>query len=498
MTPPRPLLIASLPARNVTDAHAEVGRAMRGGADVAEVRFDRWSDRSRPAMADLFPSRLPLMATLRSRAEGGEGPDDAPGRDRWRADVESLPFELIDLEPARDPFPAPGSTTSPGRYVLSTHLPAGWQGAELRRSALRDPQGARFVKLVAPCDFTRFRSELLPAVRALDAPRLTIHTTGPSGPLLRAIGARIHSAAIYSALPADPDAGDGEAVEPSQIPIDELRPFVDGGSRGPLFAIFGHPIGHSLSPGVHGRWMRAARHPGLYLGLDASTDREFVDGLAVVGELGFRGLNVTHPWKQLAASLATETSQAVERTASANTLTLLADGVRAENTDLIAILRRLGELRATGRWDGHALTVVGSGATARSTTVAAQTLGADVFLAGRNSSHVRELARSMSATVADGRQGAPARLVVNATPLGRSGAGKPEVDLAELVPREGYVLDWVYRPEEPSVADAARARAAAYEDGLRLFVYQAAASYEIWWGEPPPESAVDRELAGAQ
>jgi len=44
------------------------------------------------------------------------------------------------------------------------------------------------------------------------------------------------------------------------------------------------------------------------------------------------------------------------------------------------------------------------------------------------------------------------------------------------------------------VAEAARAAGATYEDGWRLFVYQAAASYALFWGQPPSDASVARAI----
>ncbi len=124
MTPDTPLLIVTLPGRTVEAVRAEVEIARAGGADVAEVRLDRWSTTERSRAAELFPSPLPLMATLRSRAEGGEGPDAPEERIATLEEATRLPFRWVDLEEARDgPMVASFPAGADAVRVLSTHLP---------------------------------------------------------------------------------------------------------------------------------------------------------------------------------------------------------------------------------------------------------------------------------------------------------------------------------------------------------------------------------------
>ena len=57
--------------------------------------------------------------------------------------------------------------------------------------------------------------------------------------------------------------------------------------------------------------------------------------------------------------------------------------------------------------------------------------------------------------------------------------------MAPLVRPGTHVVDWVYAPDTPLVRDAAERAGATYEDGRRLLVYQAAATYGVWWGQEP-------------
>ena len=488
MSRARPQIVVSLPARTLDDAARQAVAARDHGADVAELRVDRLSAAERSSLERLFPSPLPLVATYRSRAEGGEGEDDPAARQRVLLDLASRPFRWLDLELARDLdlLPLLPPTERLGR-IVSCH-PAPTEAARWT-DRLRELEGVDGIgKVVVPASVGQALRDVVPQAARVGE-EVVIHTTGPSGPLLRAWAGRFGLPLVYAALPESCGAA---PVEASQIEVDRLRPFLESEEPAPLFAVCGRPIGHSRSPSLHTGWMREAGRCGLYVALEIADEREFLDALGPLADGGFRGLNVTHPLKTVAAEAATELGAGARTCGAANCLTLGDGAVVAENTDLLAVLRRLEELRASGRWDGHALSVVGAGGAARATLAAARELGASATVYARRPAAARELAERFDARFGVAREGPAADLLVHATPVGRDAGGTLEVPLAPLLRRGGHVLDWVYGAASPVVRRSAEAASATYEDGWRLLVYQAAASYEIWWDQAPDPRSVAR------
>jgi shikimate dehydrogenase len=321
---------------------------------------------------------------------------------------------------------------------------------------------------------------------------VAVLTTGGSGPILRALARRLGAPLAFASLP---DRSERSAVEPSQVPVDRLRPFLYADGDAPLFAVAGRPVAHSQSPRVHSRWMAAAGHPGLYVPLEFADDAEFVESLPLLAEAGFRGLNVTHPFKAAAFEAATSAAPGAEAVRAANCLTLRNGEVLAENTDLAAVLRRLEELRSGPATQAAGVTVLGAGGAARATLAAARLLRLPATVVARRPEAARAVAREFDATALPPGPVPPGTIVVHATAAGRGGAEDLDGALGAAVAHAAYVLDWVYRPESPRVADLARSAGAPYEDGWRLFVYQAAASYSVWWDEEPAARVSD-ELLG--
>ncbi len=487
-----PALVVSLPARTVKEARAQIEAARGAGADLAEVRCDRFPPDEFRKLGELFPAGVPLVGTLRSRAEGGEGPDDPDERARLIHQMASHPFREIDVELARD-LPKATELSRPGKrgLIVSSHSTTYVTASEWGR-LVREPGPFGSVrKIVVPATVGQLLTEFVPMLPPPGENALVVHTVGPSGPLLRAWSRRFGFPFVYAALPDDSAVG---TVETSQIPVDRLRPFVMSEDDAPLFAVVGHPVAHSLSPSVHARWMRAEQKVGLYLALDLLDQQELVDAIPQLISGGFRGLNVTHPFKEAALEVADRLGAGAEACGVANTLSFEQDEVVAENTDLAAILRRLEELRSAGIWDATAIGVIGAGGAARATLAAARTLGVEARVWARRPDRATALAREFGAQAVGPDEVFRTKLVVHATPIGRGDPGAGEFPRPEWLLRGGHLVDWVYRAEDPVVRLSTEAAGVTYEDGSRLLVYQAAASYGIWWGEEPAPELIDAVL----
>ena len=121
MSAARTLLIVSSPARDVTSARRDVAVSWAASAELPLELPPRAAGRLKHArrLSEMFPTELPLIATLRSRAQGGEGPDDPADRARILDAAFALPFAFVDYELGRDDPSAShprGGTRPTARY----------------------------------------------------------------------------------------------------------------------------------------------------------------------------------------------------------------------------------------------------------------------------------------------------------------------------------------------------------------------------------------------
>lgn len=251
---------------------------------------------------------------------------------------------------------------------------------------------------------------------------------------------------------------------------------IGAGTR--LFALLGHPVGHSLSPAMHNAAFRVLGIDAAYLALDCSSDLvgPLIRGIAAAGGGG----NVTIPHKAEAAraiGLADHDPDAVCNTFWQE------DGVlRGANTDPEGIL---GALRHAGVEGGRWL-VVGTGGSARGVLAAARQAGAAVAVQSRDAARAAafgDSARRLGVTVVERGE---CEVLVNATPLGLRRDDPVPASLAELAGVR-VVLDLVYARGETALVRSARAIGLVALDGREVLLGQGVAAFRHWFpGISPP------------
>ena len=111
--------------------------------------------------------------------------------------------------------------------------------------------------------------------------------------------------------------------------------------RAKLAGVMGWPVGHSLSPTLHGYWLQALNIDGAYVPL-AVRPENFVGALRMLPKLGFAGVNVTIPHKEAALAAVDEVDAAARRIGAVNTVVVRPDGtLKGSNTDTFGFLENM-------------------------------------------------------------------------------------------------------------------------------------------------------------
>lgn len=247
-----------------------------------------------------------------------------------------------------------------------------------------------------------------------------------------------------------------------------------------LLGLLGWPVAHSLSPQLHAAAIAAAGLDLAYLAFPVPP-ASLETAVAGLGALGALGANVTVPHKAAVLALADEVGPEAAAVGAANTLTWRAGRLFADNTDLPGLQSVLAEL---GVEAGDGVLLCGAGGAARAAAVALGRAGARVEVLSRRPEAVAGVREVLEAAGGSVGPVARPRLLVNATPLGLHGEDPP-ARLLELGPGQ-IALDLVYGREPTPFVRAALAAGATAADGLGLLVAQAAFSFAIWTGAPPP------------
>ncbi|HWZ62247.1 MAG TPA: shikimate dehydrogenase [Steroidobacteraceae bacterium] len=261
------------------------------------------------------------------------------------------------------------------------------------------------------------------------------------------------------------------------------------------YGVVGHPVGHSLSPFIHGLFARDTGQAMSYRLYDVSP-AEFSGFVAGFFDRGGRGLNVTVPHKVIAVEAANELTSRAAHAAAVNTLALRDDGtILGDNTDGVGLVRDLCDnlgLVVTNR----RILVIGAGGATRG--VLAPLLGlspTSVVIANRTPERAQALAAAftdLGSTQGVGFEDVgdqPFDLVINATSASLSGEIPP---LPPSVIGPGTVCyDLAYGRAATAFVDWARGRGCAQAlQGWGMLVEQAAESFRVWRGIRPATGKV--------
>ncbi len=259
----------------------------------------------------------------------------------------------------------------------------------------------------------------------------------------------------------------------------------------PLAGVIGHPIAHSLSPALHGFWLKRYGINGHYIPMDVA-QADLKQALALLPKLGFVGLNVTIPHKETVLGLADVVSDRAALIGAANTLIFRKDGkIHADNTDGAGFIANLRQNATNWNPQAGPAAIFGAGGAARAVIAALVELGVpELRIANRTRARAEALRADFGTRlqVYDWLQAAHmlegAALVINATSLGM--AGKPDfpVSLAALE-RGALVTDLVYTPLMTQFLIDAQEHGAQIVDGLGMLLHQAAPGFERWFNQRP-------------
>lgn len=266
------------------------------------------------------------------------------------------------------------------------------------------------------------------------------------------------------------------------------------------YAVFGHPVAHSLSPRIHAAFAAQRGIALQYDALDATRDG-FAAALAGFAAQGGVGANVTLPLKEAAFALSTQTSDRAQRAGAVNTLSYRDGHWHGDNTDGTGLVRDLTGRRSLDLRGRRAL-LLGAGGAARGVAAALLDAGIrELVIVNRSPERADALVdalgepgRAWSRYWDDLREQGDFELIINATAIGRDPSAGFALPLS-LVNSLTLAVDLNYG--EVAIPFLAWARAAQCRDtvdGLGMLVEQAAESFELWHGVRPDTDPVYASL----
>jgi shikimate dehydrogenase len=260
--------------------------------------------------------------------------------------------------------------------------------------------------------------------------------------------------------------------------------------------LIGAGIQRSLSPLMH---ETEAQNHGLRLNytlldvdLDAVTADTLPGMLRTVRSQGYRGLNITFPFKQAVLPLLDSLSDEARDMGAVNTVIFDNDKANGHNTDGSGWSRAFQA--ALPEADLRRVTLMGAGGAGSAVAHAALRLGvAHLVIHDRVHERAAALASALCTHYGRGRASAEADIekaleqstgLIHATPTGMDKL--PGLPLPGRLLHPGlWVTEVVYFPMETDLLKAARAAGCATADGGGMAVWQAVGAFELFTGLKP-------------
>jgi shikimate dehydrogenase len=274
---------------------------------------------------------------------------------------------------------------------------------------------------------------------------------------------------------------------------------VDANTR--ICAIFGHPVGHSLSPAIHNAAFEALGLNFVYVAHEVQP-ADLPAAMAGIRALGYRGLSVTIPHKVAALNLVDEVDDTARRIGCINTVVNEGGVLKGRNSDGLGALGALRAAQIDPR--GAEVVVLGSGGAARAiaVTLVAEAPPSRLTLLGIEEPELAALASTLrdqgNSEIVVGRLDRSelgpaleqAQLVLHTTPVGMAPRSEQSVVPADLLHSKLTVFDAVYTPRRTRLLLDAAERGCRTVEGLEMFLGQALVQFELWTGQQAPREVM--------
>ncbi|NNM34952.1 MAG: type I 3-dehydroquinate dehydratase [Gemmatimonadetes bacterium] len=453
--------------RGLLERLEAVEQRLAGTDYLQEVRLDYLEDPDEGA-ARLGPWASRLIVTCRPSRQGGgyDGQEDARVRVLERAAATSPRY--VDLE-ADAPVDAAGAIRRAGArgIMASWHL---WD--------FGGPEVASAVRRLLACDADR-RKLAVAVSDAADLVDLRGHSNahgdlftigmGPAGALSRCRYREFGAQWTYVSAEAE------TTTAPGQMTLETALAWGLPDAAGhPFVALLGGPqIAASPGPACYNRLFRHLGRPWTYVPVVTTRGS---DALRLTEELGAMGAAVTMPNKAEALAFA-EPDPLAEAVGAANTVRF---GPRAvcTNTDVVGVTAPL-ERALEGRGEiGTSALVLGAGGAARAAAHGCRQLGLEVQVSSRRAEAAAQLVGDEGRVPWDRRHESPARILINATPVG----GKESPWPRGVPLRKDIVFDLTLQGTPSALLTQAREEGAQALDGLEMWLEQGAAQTRFLTG----------------
>jgi shikimate dehydrogenase len=257
------------------------------------------------------------------------------------------------------------------------------------------------------------------------------------------------------------------------------------GSSSEIFALFGNPVGHSLSPLMHNATFKRMNIDAHYVPFCV---KNLEDGVRGIRGLDIRGVSITIPFKTTVMPYLDEVDDSSLRIGAVNTI--LNDdkgGLKGYNTDWIGLIR---DLRESLDMRGKTFAILGAGGAARASVFGILKEGGIPVILNRTVEKGEKMARDFGCPFYPLSEigNLKADCLINTTPVGMNPDRERSPLAKESLVHFRWVMDIIYNPLKTKLLRDAEEAGCMVLSGAGMFVHQGAEQIKIWKGVEPPRA----------
>lgn len=239
-----------------------------------------------------------------------------------------------------------------------------------------------------------------------------------------------------------------------------------------IYAIFGDPVDHSISPRLH--------NIAFYdFDIDAIYTRVYVkDGSRLIhtfNSLNLSGANITIPHKEIVLSQCDEVDKTAQDIGSVNTIVKKSNKIIGYNTDAPGFLLSIKPFENIKK-----ALIIGAGGTAKAISYILKTQNIEIDIVNRSKEKLTNF-NSFNCYSWENFKISKYDIIINTTSAGLKDnfLPLPKEILDEILKQSTYAYDVIYNKQTPFLT-LCKQHNIIYKDGLDMLLYQAILAFNIF------------------
>lgn len=252
-----------------------------------------------------------------------------------------------------------------------------------------------------------------------------------------------------------------------------------------LFGVMGSPVGHSISPSIHSKFIENAGISAYYVPMSIEK-KNLKDAILNASKLGFRGLNITIPYKEDVFKIIEEfgiNDSSAKYCQAVNTVLYNDEKIHGYNTDGLGFIKSFEKYNIA--LDGKNILIIGAGGASRGIIGAISDQKCkNIFITNRSSEKLAEIKKifpfvniidfdKLNSRIDD------VDMIVNTTSVGMY-----DQDMLfdyNLIKNTHIIYDIVYKKNGTTqIIDIAKSKGAVAIDGIEMLHAQALEAFNFW------------------